>query len=290
MSIHQDIERQERDFKDLLNKVMRDPLAPILDSVKELESRLEQVETMLQDIRDVELTALSLTADETVKKVDAVRSISRDTPREVGAKMQPLLDQMRTQLEEGALHKTHELIEQRSAHFDSVADQVVGRLTNVTDAMSESRAVLDSTLRRNAAHLEGAIQSASGQIETSVQHATEQLSGIAVQQVAAHRQLLDQLQASIKHEAAALQEHVATRHDRVGQQIAALAESIAATQQMLTRQTDQLNTFRQQQDALAERFGEQVRHATQHMRTWLIVMAGVACASSAAAFFMSGKF
>lgn len=291
MSIQQDIERQERDFQDLLDKVMRAPLDPISQSIKALEERLEQVETMLQDVRDVDLTGLSLSLEDTVKKVDTVRSISRDAPRELGSKVQSLLEQLRVELEQGVLHKTHALIQQHSVQFEGVADQVVNRLTAVTDAVSDSRAALDLTLQQNVAYLEGAIQSRSEEIATRVQHATEHLSGIAVQHEASHLQLFERLHESIKHDAAAFQQEVTAKHERVDQQILALGESITATQDMLARQANQLDTFREQHNTLAEQLREQVTQTTERLRTWLIVVAclgGVSAVS--AATVIAGKF
>lgn len=289
MTVKQEIERQEREFKELLERVMRDPMAPILDSVSALDGRIEQLETMLQDMRDVELSTLSLNADEVNKHVRSLKSLANDTPHEVGRALRPLLDQLRVQVEQGKT-EVRDCVQQGNERVEQAAQHLSGQLSTMEKAVSEDAMVLRSTLQAGVHQVAGTVQSTSTEVQTHLQRLATELGGRVEQQMASSKQAFARMQDAIGQHVARLQENAAVERKQLEQHIAILTTSLTDMRTMVSQQSQQIDSLRQQHDALSERMAEQVQRTTKRLGVWLLASLGVVCAGClGAVVFLAGK-
>jgi uncharacterized phage infection (PIP) family protein YhgE len=289
MTVKQEIERQEREFKELLGRVMRDPMAPILDSVSALDERIEQLETMLQDMRDVELSTLSLNADEVNKHVRSLKSLANDTPHEVGRALRPLIDQLRVQVEQGKT-EVRDCVQQANERVEQAAQHLSGQLSTMEKAVSEDAMVLRSTLQAGVHQVAGTVQSTSTNVQTHLQQLATELSGRVEQQMASGEQAFARMQNAISQHVARMQENAVVERKQLEQQIASLTTSLTDMRTMVSQQSQQIDSLRQQHDALSERMAEQIQRTTKRLGVWLVASLGVVCAGClSAVVFLAGK-
>lgn len=120
MTLHQSIERQERELQELLQKVMQAPLSPITDSVLELKERMDELEQQVREMRETELSALNLATVDTHKQIRSLKNITVEIPQEVRGTLQPLLEQFQAQLEQKAQQRIHQLATDLHADSESL--------------------------------------------------------------------------------------------------------------------------------------------------------------------------
>jgi hypothetical protein len=287
MTVKQEIEQQEQEFKQLLGRVMRDPLAPVHDSVTKLDARLEELEAMLQDIRDVGLSGLGLHVEEMSTQVRQLKSKTGETPREVRLAVEPILQRLQVQVEQTQL-ATHNLLKDESKRVDGAVHRLDAQLAGVADSVSESRKTLQSALQVNVDQIEGTLHAASSRAQAEMRHLATDLGVQVTRQVESNEQAFERLQDLFKQAVAHLRETSANERKQVEERIDALTTSQSEVRTMFAEQNHQLDTLKQQQDAISGRMAEQLRHATQRMGMWLLASAGLVCLGyvSAAVFIM----
>lgn len=133
-----EIDRQEQELKELLQRVMQSPLEPLSQSVAGLDERIEQVEELVQDLRDVELAALSLGADDSRKQMRALRSLAEETPREVHSTLRPLLEKCLVELEQQRQRTLTELQQDLQKVLLQGLTQQSGALANAVGALLQA--------------------------------------------------------------------------------------------------------------------------------------------------------
>lgn len=281
MNVQQNIERQEREFKELLQRVMREPLAPISDAVLELEQRLDQLEQLFREMREVDLSALSLDTEKANKQIRSLKSATEETPQAVRDAMQPLLEQLRVQLEQGTLHELGELVRQLAVQLEQASARGTREARELAEAVSASQGALQHGL----AQLDDAGQSAWGGVRTGLGQLGADLSGQLAQQGQTGEQSLLRLHDMLNQHARELSAHAAAGLGQLAQehalQFGVLGTALTQLQSVQGEQQQQLALLQQQQDAWAERLGEQLQRSTAPIRGWLV--AAVAAATGACA-------
>lgn len=91
MDTQQDIERHERELKELLQRVMLEPLRPINDSVQEVDKKLDLMEQAVQELRDCDVAALSRSSDESSRQLRSIKSIAEGMPGDVRTALDSVL-------------------------------------------------------------------------------------------------------------------------------------------------------------------------------------------------------
>lgn len=290
MTVKQEIECQEQEFRELLGRVMRGPLAPVHESVTKLDARLEELDAMLREIRDVELSALGLHAEEISKQVRLMRSKTAETPQEVRLAVEPLLQRLQAHVEQAQL-ATHDLLEKEGKRVDGAAYRLGAQLAGVADTISEGQKTIQSTLHGNVEQVEGTLKAASVQAEAQMQHLARNLGERVSQQVESNEQAFGRLQDLLNQALVRLHESSADERKEVGECFAALTTSLSEVQTVFAQQNHQLSKLTQQQDAISARMAEQLRHSTRRMGMWFLAGAGLVCLGYlGAAFLIMQKF
>lgn len=250
MSIHQSIERQEREFKDLLQKVMQAPLSPITDSVMELKERMDLLEQHISEMREEELSALSLGAEDTRKQIRSLKTLTEETPREVHDVLMPLLERLEAQLEQEAQQHVRQLAMDLAGRLMHTEQEVTIHVAGLKDTIAASQGAIESFLKQGFKCLENSQQTALARLLTGY----ESLRGEVCSRLA---------------------EQSAAGHAGMSQ----LTQSIALLQALLSAQQQELERLEQQLTAYSERQGEQIQNALLPLRKWGIVSVCVAVAS-----------
>lgn len=290
MTVKQEIELQEQEFRELLERVMRSPLAPVHDSVKNLDCRLEELEAMLQEMRDVELSALGLHVEEMGTQVRQMKSKTGETPREVRMAVEPILQRLQAQVEQ-AQHATHDRIEEEGKRVDEAAHRLGAQLAGVADTVLESQKTLRSTLQGNVEQIEESVKAASVQTKAQMHHLSSDLGGRVSQQVESNEQAFGRLQELLGQALVRLRENSTDERRQVEERIAALTVSLSEVRPMFAEQNHHLDTLKQQQDAISARMAEQLSHVTRRMGRWFLAGAGLICVGYIGiAFLVMQKF
>lgn len=290
MTLKQEIELQEQEFRELLERVMRSPLAPVHDSVKNLDCRLEELEAMLQEMRDVELSALGLHVEEMSTQVRQMKSKTGETPREVRLAVEPILQQLQARVEQ-AQHATLDRLKEEGKRVDGVAHRLGAKLAEVADTVSESQKTLQSTLQGNVEQIEGTVKMASVQAKAQMHQLSSDLGGRVSQQVESNQQAFGGLQELLDQALVRLRENSTVERKHVDERIAALTVLLSEVRPMFAEQNHYLDTLKHQQDAISARMTEQLSHVTQRMRRWLLAGTGLVCLGYiGVAFLVMQKF
>lgn len=290
MTLKQEIELQEQEFRELLERVMRGPLAPVHDSVKNLDRRLEELEAMLQEMRDVELSALGLHVEEMSTQVRQMKSKAGETPREVRLAVEPILQQLQAQVEQ-AQHATHARLEEEGKRVDGIAHRLGAQLAGVADTVSVSQKTLQSTLQGNVEQIEGSVKAASVQAKAQMHQLSSDLGGQVSQQVESNKQAFGRLQDLHSQALVRLRENSTDERKQVEERIAALTVSLSEVRPMFAEQNHYLNMLKQQQDAISTQMAEQLRRATQRVGMWFLAGSGLVCLGYiGVAFLVMQKF
>jgi hypothetical protein len=290
MTVKQEIERHEQELKELLGRVMRDPLAPVHDSVTKLDARLEELETMLQDIRDLELSTLNLRIDDVGKELRQMKSKTGETPREVRLAVEPILQRLQTEVEQAKL-ATHDLLKEEGKRVDGVEHRLGAQLAGVADTVSESQKTLHTVLQGNVEHIDGTVKSVSVQAQAQMEHLARDLGGRVSQQTESNEQAVRRLRDLLNQGLVYLRENSAGERKQVEERIAALTTSLSEVRTMFAQQNHQLDTLKQLQEAISAQTTEQLRNATQRMSMWLLAGAGLVCLGCiGAALVIAQKF
>lgn len=135
MSIHQSIERQEREFKELLQTVMQAPLSPLTDSVRELNERMGLLAQQVSEMREIELS-LNLGAEDTRKQIRSLTSLTKETSSQIDV-LQPVLTQ---------LHELHsqKLSQQLASGFRQLGDEAHDRMSQLIQSMAHLQILLSA--------------------------------------------------------------------------------------------------------------------------------------------------
>jgi len=283
MSVHQSIERQEREFKDLLQKVMQAPLSPLTDSVLELKERMDQLEQQVSEMREIELSALNLGAEDTRKQIRSLKSITEETPREVYDVLQPLLEQLQVQQEQRAQQRIRQLATDLAGQLTHTEQKAAIHVTDLKDAIAASQGTIESSQKQGFNYLENLHQtvldrlhmeceSLRGEVGSQLaeQSAEGQRAVVRVQELLSlHSQELSRLSAS------GFRQHSEEAHARMSQ----FTQSMAHLQTLLSAQQQQLECLQQQQVSYSERLKEQMQQALLPLKKWVIASVCIAAAS-----------
>lgn len=98
MEIQQEIERHEEELQSLLTRVLREPLHPLRECLKDLSNRLDELKDQIKKIREEDLTALHLMHEETGKVIDQLLRDINDRMSESESTYHDLLSSSVTQL------------------------------------------------------------------------------------------------------------------------------------------------------------------------------------------------
>lgn len=278
MNVDKQIEQQERELKDLLHAVMRDPLAPVLASVIQLQERVDDLEQQLQAAHQTELGILSMSTADIEKQIRLLKARVDATPEEVRQATQ----QLRSELENGTLAAIGGTLTRLSAQLDSkllqqtaAHQEALGLIRGIEQHNVQAAATLTQLARGGAEQSDHLTKSISRlqqdlqQQQQATQRAVDALrDGLAQQDEARRRQSAAGLQAMEQHSAG---------------QAALITQANEAMLAVLAGQQQLLQAVRQQQDAMLAGLGH-LHAAGRWLRpalTTALVLAAAACAGMA---------
>lgn len=300
MNVNKQIEQQERELKDLLHAVMREPLAPVLASVSQLQERVDDLEQQLQDAHQTELGILSMGTADIEKQIRLLKARVDATPEEVRQTAQ----QLRGALESGTLAAIGGKVTQLSEQLESG----MGNAASHNARMQHDVAQLDGKLARQMKVQQEALELVHGIEQQIVQAAATltQLSHGGAEQADNLTKSITRLQQDLLMQQQATQRAVDALRGGLGQQDEALrrqsaaglqaAEQLSADQAAFIMQSNEgmqavvagqqllLQSVCQQQDAVLARL-DQLNAAGRWLRpalTTALVLAAAACAGVAA--------
>lgn len=274
MNVQQNIDRQEREFKELLQRIMQAPLSPITESVKEMDKRLDQFEQMFQDMRDIELSALSMGAEEARKQIRSLKTITEETPHEVRNAIEPLLAQLQAQLEQGTLQGIQQLVKELADQVERTARHADTKTSAINSDILQSKTEIQSSQLKAIEQLEHSNQSRLEQAQIEVGQMLGLLTEKLTHQSENEQKLFDGLQEMMTMHTKELKEQSASSLEQATKetttQIVALVQSMAQLQVALTKQKHQLDILQEQQTASSSQLVDKVVRFTQPIRKWLI--------------------
>lgn len=285
MSVHQSIERQEREFKDLLQKVMQAPLSPLSKSMQELNERMDQLEQLVTEIREIELSVLSLGTEDTHKQIRSLKSISEETPREVHRELQPLFEQLQAQLEQGVQQGIRQLATDLAGQLTHTEQQAANHVARLKDAIATSQGAIESSQKQGFEFLENLQQTTRAQLHTECESLRGEVGSQFAEQSADGQRAVVRVQELLSLHSQELRQQSSSGLRQLGDEADArmsqLTQYMEQLQTVLSAQQQQLEHLQQEQAASSERLGEQLQYALLPLRKWVIVSVCVAATSLA---------
>ena len=98
MEIQQEIERHEEELQSLLTRVLREPLHPLRECLKDLSNRADELKNQIEKIREEDLTALHEMHEKTGKVINRLPSDINDRMSKSESTYHDLLSSSVTQL------------------------------------------------------------------------------------------------------------------------------------------------------------------------------------------------
>lgn len=287
MSVPQSIERQEREFKDLLQKVMQAPLSPLTDSVLELKERMDQLEQQVSEMREIELSALNLGAEDTRKQIRSLKSITEETPREVYDVLQPLLEQLQVQLEQRAQQRIRQLATDLAGQLTHTEQKAAIHVTNLKDAIAASQGTIESSQKQGFNYLENLHQTVLARLHMECESLRGEVGSQLAEQSAEGQRAVVRVQELLSLHSQQLGQQSASGFRQLSEEAHArmsqLTQSMAHLQTLLSAQQQQLECLQQQQVSYSERLKEQMQQALLPLKKWVIASVCMAAASSVVA-------
>lgn len=287
MNVNQSIERQEREFKDLLQKVMQAPLSPLTDSVLELKERMEQLEHQVSEMREIELSALNLGAEDTRKQIRSLKSITEETPREVYDVLQPLLEQLQVQLEQKAQQRIRQLATDMAGHLTHTEQQAAIHVADLKDAITASQGAIETSQKQGFKYLENFQQTALARLHSECESLRSEVGSQLAEQLADGQRTVVRVQELLSLHNQELSQQSASGFRQLGDEAHArmsqLAQAMTHLQTLLSAQQQQLECLQQQQVSYSERLKEQMQQALLPLKKWVIASVCMAAASSVVA-------
>ena len=202
MNNQHDIARQEHEFQELLQKVMQEPLAPVTKSVRELDKRLNQFESMLEDLQAI-IQGTNMSADDALTQIRSLKSLAEETPREIRLSLQPMLHQVQNTLEQGTVTAHRDSVEKLSGQLVEQGESDKQSFIQLHEMMAQQRhelgtqvaASLMEVARLNEAEVAPLVQSVA-QMQLAFAEQQMQLTALAMQQEAWARKWTEQLASS----------------------------------------------------------------------------------------------
>ena len=285
MSDHQSIERQEREFKDLLQKVMQAPLSPLADSVEELRKRMDQLELLVRGMREIELSGLSLGAEDTRKQIRSHKSVTEEIPREVHAVLQPLFAQLQAHLELGAQQRISQLAKDLAGQLTHTEQQTANHVAGLKDAIAASQGAIESSQKQDFENLGNLQQSTRAQLRTECESLRGDVGSQLAKQSAEGQRAIVRVQELLSLDSKELRQQSSSGLRRLGDEADArmsqLTQYMEQLQTVLSAQQQQLEHLQQEQAASSERLGQQLQQALLPLRMWVIASVCVAATSLA---------
>lgn len=226
MKTEQQIKQLETELQELLQRVMKTPLSPITDTIKGIQNHLEEVETLVQEIRNEDLIGLSLSAQDAEKQIRLIKSSIENTPQEVKKTVHPLLQQeiklfeqaqhtkisqlqikLTTSAEENSLHLQDALgekIKQQSTHNEQSLAQL---LAHSKRTEQQSISALEQTSQDLTAKIAAVSTSVAGLQEAQAAQAHQSSSALEntaqtlIAQISAQATSISKLQAVLGEQA-----------------------------------------------------------------------------------------
>jgi hypothetical protein len=263
MNVERQIEQQEHELKELLHAVMRDPLAPLLASVQQLQARVDELELQMQDAHQTALGALGMGTADIEKQIRHLKARVDATPDAVRETTQ----QLRSALEDGALAAISGAVMQVSAQLDGGMREVAAQGVRLQEDVTR----LDGRLAQQTADGQEALGLVRG-IGQSSEQATAtltQLSRGSAEQASQLAQAIARLQQEGLQREQAMQQAIGRVQQDVQQQEQATRQAIDRLLPDIQQQEQatQQAVVRVQQDL------QQQERATQQafdtLRTWL---------------------
>ena len=283
MSIHQSIERQEREFKELLQKVMQAPLSPLTDSLLELKERMDLLEQEVSEMHEIELGVLNQGTVDTRKQIQSLKSITEETPREVYDVLQPLLEQLQVQLEQRAQQRILQLATDLAGQLTHTEQKAAIHVTDLKDVITASQGAIESSQNQGFKYLENLQQTALARLHTECESLRGEVGSQLAEQSAEGQRAVVRVQELLSLHGQELSQQSASGFRQLGNEAHAhmsqLTQSMAHLQTLLSAQQLELESLKQQQAAYSERLGEQMQNALLPLRKWVIVSVCVAAAS-----------
>jgi hypothetical protein len=202
MNNQHDIARQEHEFQELLQKVMQEPLAPVTKSVRELDKRLNQFESMLEDLQAI-IQGTNMSADDALTQIRSLKSLAEETPREIRLSLQPMLHQVQNTLEQGTVTAHRDSVDKLSGQLVQQGESGKQSFIQLHEMMAQQRhelgtqvaASLMEVARLNEAEVAPLVQSVA-QMQLAFAEQQMQLTALAMQQEAWARKWTEQLASS----------------------------------------------------------------------------------------------
>ncbi len=298
MKSEQQIEQLEKELQELLQRVMQAPLSPLKNTVQDLQKHLDEVEDLVKEIRDVDLSTLSTGSQNTEKQIKFLKSSIESTPKDVQRTLQPLLqqelkslenshhaniDQLQSHLKASAAENDRHLLstltiqlqtqaehEQKAiaqllTHTERIEKQSASALQQTTQNLTEKI----STVSTSVMELQTALAAQSQQASSSLEQTAQTLAS----QISEQTTSISKLQATLDKQAEQAASSLEQTTRDLAVKISTLAELATQQQTALTAQSEQISQLQQQQSEAQLKLADQF---LEPMRRWLIAAASLA--------------
>lgn len=196
-----DIENQEKELKDLLNRVMREPLLPLQIKLDTSLRRMEDIEAQYRALRDIELGGIVLDLEALDKKLTALSRWTESAVDEIKQAVLPPVQQAAEGVGQRMYAATESLLPPVQKMGEAVAEVAssVERLSCQSEQAYTQAAHRDAGLDeqvRNASsiqleQLHSMQQQVRQAIEAAVEFLSQQTLAANVAQAVALRQMVD---------------------------------------------------------------------------------------------------
>lgn len=283
MSVQQSIKRQEREFKDLLQKVMQAPLSPITDLVMELKERMDQLEQQVSEMREIELSALSLGAEDTRKQIRSLKTITEETPREVQDVLRQLLEQLQAQLEQGGQQRVRQLATDLAGQLMHREQQAAIHAAELKEAIAASQGAIELSQKQGIKYLEDIQKTNIPRLHAECESLRSEVGSQLAEHSAERQRALMRVQELLSLHSQELSQQSTSGFRQLGDEAHArmsqLAQSMAHLQALLSAQQHELERLQQQQTSSSECLEKHIQKMFLPLRNWAIASVCVATAS-----------
>lgn len=161
MAMNDEIERQEKEFKELLQRMMKEPLNPIADSLEKIDGQIDQVCQAIDDIRKDHLVPIPILFFDVVEKIDGVeRKLVRKTNDQIASLSDGLKQILESQEKNSAIRDQANVL-QANTILESGLRQLSVQISAQINLVGETNQQIASLSKSLQEKLEGQERSAT---------------------------------------------------------------------------------------------------------------------------------
>lgn len=286
MTAKHEIEQQELAFKELLGRVMRDPLSPIVAGVQELVKLMQEVDTAAQ--RTEALIAMNAKADQVDQHVKFLKTRLEETPPAVARAVQPSFGALQGHIDQGKAAIVA-LINESGARASEDMQAVRDKLWAVAASTIDSHRRLELALQSGNLTIDNAVQSTAAEVKATMQRIAGNLQEQLADQVRSRDMAFSRMQDIVSGHVVRMREDALVAGQQFDRQLSLLGTALAEMRTLVANQGHQLATT-QHHDANTIQV---VARAQQFARRAAIALASaalmLAAGLSGATWFLSGE-